>query len=412
MKKMLALALSLLMVVGLFTTSALAEPITLEYWTVFTGGDGDTMQSMVDLFNSEHPDIQVNHSPMAQADLYEKLPLAVQTGSGVPDVIICHISHIAQLTDDGFLTDVSYLTENGVDMTNYPEWMVDEVTIDELPYGVPFDLHGAVTCVNLELLNKYGMNSIIDDRAITFDEVLALKDAIDAAGDTDVYAANYYVAKWLYLRLYQEKAGKSWLNEAGELDIDLDIFTEVVEDLRSLNEKGAIRPVDENDKSLFLGGRLVLYTCGTWSKNTIQSGGIDFIEVIPMGYTGETTMFATSSHMFAQPVDDDRTEEEDKAVATFVDWMGEHSNIWAEVAGQMAVHSKVFESEEAKNLPQYFIVSEEYGDRAMMLNYYYMELLENALDRVGLSPLYDSSVDAASVGAGIVQEINDALAQK
>ena len=412
MKKLLALVLSLLVVIGLFVPSAFAEPITLEYWTVFTGGDGDTMQAMVDLFNSEHPDIKINHSPMPQADLYEKLPLAVQTGSGVPDVIICHIGHIAELVDTGILTDVAYLTENGVDMSNYPEWMVEEATIEELPYGVPFDLHGVVTIVNLDLLEKYGMMSIIDDRALTFEEVLAVKDAIDASGDTGVYAANYYAAKWLYLRLYQEKAGKSWLNEAGELDIDLDIFTQVVEDLRSMAEKGAMLPKEESDKTLFLGGRLVMYSGGTWNKNTFQKSGINFIEVIPMGYTGETTLFTTSAHFFAQPVDDDRTEEEDKAVAEFVNWMGEHSDIWAEVAGQMAVHAKVFKSEEAKNLPQYFIVSEEYGDRAMMLNYYYIDLLEKAFDRIGLNPLYDSSIDAASVGAGLVQEINDALAQK
>ena len=412
MKKIVALLLSLVLAACL-SVSALADTIELDFWTVFTGGDGDTIQSMVDQFNEEHPEIHVTHSPMLAADLYEKLPMAVQTGSELPDVCINHISHVHEMVDSGVLTDVSYLTENGVDLSNYPTWMVEANTYDDLPYSIPFDLHGVITYANLDLLEKYGMTSILDDKAITFDELFQLYDAVQASGDTDVYVTNYYESLYLYLRLYQEKAGKSWKDEDGNLAIDNEIFTQVVEDLRTLNEKpGMIKPKDESDKSLFLAGKEVLYSGGTWTKNTVVNAGINFVEVIPFGYTGETSLFSTSSHVFTQPVDDNRTEEEDAAVATFINWMGEHSYIWAQTAGQMAVHSSVINSDYAAELPQSFIVSEEYGDRAMLLDYYYISLLESALNRAGLDALYDTSIDATTVGAGIVQEVNDALAQK
>lgn len=411
MKKTLTLVLCLVMAL-VTAIPALADVVEVSYWTPFTGGDGDTMQAMVDQFNAENPDVHVNHNPMVQADLYEKLPLAVQTGNEIPDVCIVHISHVDEMVDSGVLTDMTYAVENGVDLANYPQWMLDAVTDDEVVYAIPYDLHGTIAYANLDLLEKYGMTAIVDDRAVTFEEVAQLGEAIKAAGDTDVYATSLYKAEWLYLRLYQEKAGKSWLNEAGDLEIDNAIFTEVVNDLRGLIEKGYVIPEDQSDKNLFLGDKLCLYSGGTWTKNTVQSAGKNFIEVIPVGYGAETSLFTTSSHQFAQPANDDRDEATDLAVAKFVTWMGEHSDIWAEKAGQMAVHSKVINSEAAANLPQAFIVSEEYGDRAMLFNYYYITLLENALTRIGLNPLYDFTVDASSVGTGLVNEVNDAIAQK
>ena len=118
MKKVLALVLALSMMLGM--TSALAET-TIEFWTVFTGDDGATLQGLINQFNEEHAGtIKVNHTAIAAADLYTKLPLAVQTGEGIPDLMIGHVERLPKLAGDGVLTDVEYLLENGVDAANYP----------------------------------------------------------------------------------------------------------------------------------------------------------------------------------------------------------------------------------------------------------------------------------------------------
>jgi multiple sugar transport system substrate-binding protein len=48
----------------------------IEYWSVFTGADGVTMQAIVDKYNATNPAYTVNHRAMAADDLYLKLPLA------------------------------------------------------------------------------------------------------------------------------------------------------------------------------------------------------------------------------------------------------------------------------------------------------------------------------------------------
>ena len=90
MKKVLSLALALMMVLSLAAV-AHAEPIEITYWSVFTGADGATMQAMVDAFNASQDEVHVTHTPMTADDLYQKIPLTVQTGTGIPSVCIVHI---------------------------------------------------------------------------------------------------------------------------------------------------------------------------------------------------------------------------------------------------------------------------------------------------------------------------------
>ena len=74
MKKSLALILSVLMVLALMPM-AHAEPIEIDYWSVFTGADGATMQGMVDAFNASQDEVHVTHTPMTADDLYQKIPM-------------------------------------------------------------------------------------------------------------------------------------------------------------------------------------------------------------------------------------------------------------------------------------------------------------------------------------------------
>ena len=57
MKKTLSLVLGLMMVLAL-AVPAMAAPVEIEYWSVFTGADGATMQGMVDAFNASHTNLR------------------------------------------------------------------------------------------------------------------------------------------------------------------------------------------------------------------------------------------------------------------------------------------------------------------------------------------------------------------
>ena len=154
MKKTLALVLALLMVLTLEPLSARAEAIEIDYWSVFTGADGATMQGMVDEFNASQDEVHVNHTPMTADDLYQKIPMTVQTGSGVPDVTIVHIERIPNFVSQEMLYsyDMDLIAQAGVKEENYNSAAWARTDIDGEHYGIPLDVHSTTRICSTSMI--------------------------------------------------------------------------------------------------------------------------------------------------------------------------------------------------------------------------------------------------------------------
>ncbi|MFB9808739.1 hypothetical protein ACFFQF_28025 [Haladaptatus pallidirubidus] len=50
---------------------------TIEYWTLFGGGDGKAMEKMVNKFNESHDDITINRQRLPWDQYYDKLYTAL-----------------------------------------------------------------------------------------------------------------------------------------------------------------------------------------------------------------------------------------------------------------------------------------------------------------------------------------------
>ncbi len=410
MKKILAALVALSLVLSMTAFAAAEE--TINFWTVFTGDDGATLQAMINQFNEEYKgSINVNHTAIAAADLYTKLPLAVQTGEGIPDLMIGHVERLPKLVGDGVLTDVTYLLENGVDAANYPDYVLERTNIDGYQFGIPWDFNAGVTYVNLDLLAKYGKEAVLDDKYVTFDEVKEVGEAIKAAGDAEtVKAVNYYGSLNGYLPRYEELGGQL-VDAEGNLTIDAAIWGKMIEGFRELYQAGYAVGQEDDASSMFIGGALVFFESGTWTNATLQKiEGLNYAAVAMPCYSAETALCRSGSHTWMQPDNEERTEETDKAVATFVDWMGAHSLAWATEAGQVPLYKAVTETAEFQALPQTFLAEAFMSDHIHVYTYYHWALLDSALSHVGKTAIYDASIDANSVGATVQAEVDDAIA--
>ena len=183
MKKTLALVLSLVMLLAAANAMAVTE---IDYWSVFTGGDGAVMQGMVDAFNASQDEVHVNHTPMTADDLYQKIPLTVQTGTGIPDVAVVHIERIPNFVAKDMLYpyDMELVAQAGIVAENYNQAAWERTDIDGEHYGIPLDVHGYITYINKDLFDKYDLNEFVADGYLTFDEIRALGDKARAAGYT------------------------------------------------------------------------------------------------------------------------------------------------------------------------------------------------------------------------------------
>ncbi len=407
MKKTLALVLSLAMLLAASTAMAAVE---IDYWSVFTGGDGATMQGMVDAFNASQDEVHVNHTPMTADDLYQKIPMTVQTGSGVPDVAVVHIERIPNFVTNEMLYayDMDLINDAaGIVAENYNQAAWTASDIDGEHYGIPLDVHSYVTYINKDLFDKYDLNEFVADGYITFDEIRQIGDKARAAG----YEGEIFNLGWMRAQMlgYYAQEGDGLLSQDGiHPSINNDSMKKAMETMKSLSEDGYTTVKNTDYSSKFYGGELLVWTEGIWMKAAVVDAGINF-EMFPgVCYAPETCKSWTSSHNFVQFADEERTEEEDRAVAKFVNWMGENSLTWAKDAGQCPSHLSINNVAEFKDMPQSFLADPARVDELNIYSYEYWGLFDTAFSRVGWDFVDAMSIEDALVQ--IEQEINDAIA--
>ena len=407
MKKTLALVLSLAMLLAASTAMAAVE---IDYWSVFTGGDGATMQGMVDAFNASQDEVHVNHTPMTADDLYQKIPMTVQTGSGVPDVAVVHIERIPNFVTNEMLYayDMDLINDAaGIVAENYNQAAWTASDIDGEHYGIPLDVHSYVTYINKDLFDKYDLNEFVADGYITFDEIRPIGDKARAAG----YEGEIFNLGWMRAQMlgYYAQEGDGLLSQDGiHPSINNDSMKKAMETMKSLSEDGYTTVKNTDYSSKFYGGELLVWTEGIWMKAAVVDAGINF-EMFPgVCYAPETCKSWTSSHNFVQFADEERTEEEDRAVAKFVNWMGENSLTWAKDAGQCPSHLSINNVEEFKDMPQSFLADPARVNELNIYSYEYWGLFDTAFSRVGWDFVDAMSIEDALVQ--IEQEINDAIA--
>ncbi len=406
MKKILALILTLIMVLAL-VPQAMAAPVEIEYWSVFTGADGATMQAMVDAFNASQDEVKVNHTPMTADDLYQKVPMAVQTGSGVPDVTIVHIERIPMFVKQEMIYPLDFLLENGIKKENYIPSAWDSTDIDGHHYGVPLDVHSYVTYFNKDLFEKYDLNEFVEDGYLTFDEIRALGDKARAGGfEGTIFTLGWQRAQMLSYyaqlsgELTQDGVNPSFNNEA---------MKKTYETIKALHDDGYTSKKGDDTLQLFHSGEALVWPEGIWMKAGVVDAGINYGMIPAVCFTPETCKSWTSSHNFVQFADEERTEEEDIAVAKFINYMGENSLTWARDGGQVPAHVSINDVPEFKDLAQAFLADPDRGAELFIYYYLYWGLFDAAFSRNGFEPVFGTMTIEDALNQA-EQEVIDGIA--
>ena len=408
MKKTLALVLSLVLLLTAATAMAATE---INYWSVFTGGDGAVMQGMVDAFNASQDEVIVNHTPMTADDLYQKIPLTVQTGTGIPDVCVVHIERIPNFVNQDLLYsyDLDLVAEAGIKQENYNQAAWVKSTIDDEQYGIPLDVHGYITYINKDLFDKYGLNEILADGYITFDEVKWAGDKAKEQG----FTGKTFDLGWMRAQMlgyYAQLAEGHKLTDDGVAPaLDKEAMKKAMETMKELWEQGYTSEKNIDYSSMFYGGEMLIWSEGIWMKAAVVDAGVNFEMYPAVCYSPETCKSWMSSHNFVQFADEERTEEEDLAVAKFIDFMGNNSLVWAKDAGQVPAHVSLNEVAEFASMPQAFLADPAREDELAIYYYLHWGLFDTAFSRVGWD-FVDGTISIDAAIEQIEKEVADAIA--
>ncbi len=164
------------------------DNIKLTMWSVTTGDDAATQDSIVAGFNQMYKGlIEVEVVHYSRYDLESLLSNTMQFDQeNAPDLLFNHGSRTTEYNDRGWLQQVDFFFEKSGAMyekSDFVPSLLESVTIDGVAYGMPIDCHSAVLCIRLDILEKNGL-----EIPTNYEELCAVCDqAAQLAADNNLW---------------------------------------------------------------------------------------------------------------------------------------------------------------------------------------------------------------------------------
>ncbi|XVH33091.1 extracellular solute-binding protein (plasmid) [Haloferacaceae archaeon DSL9] len=318
----------------------------VEYWTLFTGGDGNAMESMVSEINeSDDHDLSINRQRVPHGEYYDRLYTSL-TGDEYPDVAVLHADMINQYEDL-----VTPLTDD-IGADPYVDEIAQAVTVDGELLAAPLDTHPLGLYYNKDIFEEAGLDP--ESPPTTYAEFEEAANAITE--NTDYWAVNVFEGELVTMNF---RMGLSSL--AGEPTPELDenfnpTFNNenglaVFEELHNwVHEYGWMPDDSEVGDDAWNAGELAMDINGTWHITPTRNNNFEFGVAEPPGMPGSETNFTNqSSHVLVIPRDEDREEaRHEEAVETIRLLTQTYSDRWGYEAGHMPASSEALESSELR----------------------------------------------------------------
>ncbi|WP_129337329.1 ABC transporter substrate-binding protein [Cellulomonas endophytica] len=157
-----------------------AEPVTLEFQSLSDQPAAiEATQAVVDSWNAENPDVQVEIVPAGWDGIYDKL-ITQFNGGAAPDVIHYEAASIVPFARDGYLADLSeYMSDER--RADIPEGVLESVTVDDQVIAYPTELQSYMVFANRGLLEAAGVE-VPSGETMTWDELREIATATTAGG--------------------------------------------------------------------------------------------------------------------------------------------------------------------------------------------------------------------------------------
>lgn len=340
------------------------QKYTLNFWTLFTGGDGDVMAKVVKAFNDSHPNIQVKITTLEWGDpYYTKLETSVAAGNG-PDIGVSHITKLPELVSQNVLSSLDDYTQScSINWNNYGQNVMQSSTFNGKHYSIPLDFHPYVLYYNKTLLQKSGMLNGKEEPDITpgedgkgfADFLVKLKSKLPSgvsplaeteSGD-DVYR--------FWWTLYNQAGGKDFVSDdGGSAKIDTEPAVKAINYMKDLFDKYQVIPKNLNKDHFsdkFQNQSCAMLINGVWSVNTFaDTKGLDF-GVIPIPQIFNNSDCWGDSHNLVLPAQNNGDKGRETAAVTFMNWVSQNGQIWGQ-AGHIPANTAAQKSSEFTALPK------------------------------------------------------------
>jgi len=199
---------------GLARVARAQDPIELTFWNYWDGKNGETIQALVDRYNAEHPDVQIENVFVGWDELLPKLQLAV-TGGDTPDLAAADMVWMPYLATSGALAPLdSFVEASGADLEDFYSALLAVNTYDGQLHGLPVSTNNLELFINSDLFEAAGLDPAAPLATWTELQDAAVQCANPEQGviGIELYTQPGEGLTWQF-QVYLWQAGGEFLNE-------------------------------------------------------------------------------------------------------------------------------------------------------------------------------------------------------
>ena len=333
-------------------------PKVLSFWTLFGGGDGENMDTIIAAFNESQNESRVEALLLEWGEYYTKLETGISAGKA-PDIGISHLSRLPEMIEQGLVEAIPAERSDaaGIKWKDFNQNILKSTIHEDVHYAVPIDTHPHVLYYNKDLLSQVGLLNAQGEPELGngkegfLNALETLKQglpegifALSVRGGTGT--------SWWYWGLYKQLGGSNFVDENGQYQFDKAIASEALEFYQDMFQNGyAPEALDGPEyPQLFQRGQSALMYNGVWTTAPLsETEGLNFAAIsvptifeIPGGWG--------DSHSLILPISNNPREPRQIEALKFMNYVAAAGDIWAQ-AGHIPAYTPATETKLFKSLP-------------------------------------------------------------
>ncbi len=327
---------------------------TVQFWTLFSGGDGAAMKSIVERFNDEQPlgDVRIERQRIPWNEYYTKLYTALVADTG-PDIAIMHqalMSRFQAMLDpfDDYLPNDS--------RSQYVPTLYDRMTVDDQQLALPLDAHPIGIYYNRSLFESAGLDP--DAPPTDFDSFRTACDAIVSETDAHAFASALDPIGMLrtFIAVLNQRGGSLLSDDRHSVAFDSDAGLATAQLFaNNTGEYGWDVPNADNQRArvAFRDNNLAMIVNGSWYAAVCESiDGFDWGAFKPfIAPDKQRDVTESGSHAIVLPRNPTRSEETTRTAVATAEWITQNNPIWGTTAGHLPAATDALHSDALRDSP-------------------------------------------------------------
>lgn len=329
---------------------------TIQFWTLFGGGDGETMASIVDRFNEQQPlgDVWIERQRIPWNRYYTKLYTALVADKG-PDIAIMHQALMGRF-QEMLIPFNRYLS--GSAESKYVSTLWKRMRFGGNQLALPLDAHPIGIYYNPTLFEKAGLDP--QSPPTNFQEFEKACNAIVNKTDAHAFAPTPYLDPIGMLRTFiafvHQRGGKLFNDSLTNVTFDDQAGMGVAKLFSDMTGKYGwdIPNASENRADIaFQDNNLAMTMNGTWYAAVLESlDGFEWSMFKPFVAPGKKQDFTQSgSHTIVLPRNPNRSDQKTQVGVDVAEWITQKNPVWGTRAGHLPAATDALNSQALRNSP-------------------------------------------------------------